>query len=156
MSRRRAAHTRELIPDARYKSVLVAKCINILMRGGKKATSERILYSAMERIGQVLKKSSLEIFEQLVDNVRTSVEVCSRRFGGVNYQIPREISDKRSISLAIKWIVCAANKRKAMAAQDKLYEEMMDAYNNKGAAIKIRDDVHKLAEANRAFAHFRW
>ena len=156
MSRRRAAVRRSVLPDAKYNSVLVAKFINILMRDGKKSIAESIFYHAIEKMANNLKEDPLEIFQQVIDNVRPSVEVCSRRLGGATYQIPREISDYRAVSLAAKWLAIAANKRKNSEIRRKLYEEMLDAYNNRGMAIKMKEEIHKLAEANKAFAHFRW
>ncbi len=156
MSRRRAALRRNVLPDAKYNSVLVAKFINILMRDGKKSIAENIFYYVIEKMAKDLKEDPLEIFQRVIDNVRPSVEVCSRRLGGATYQIPREVSDYRALSLATKWLASAANKRKNSAIRRKLYEEMLEAYNNRGFAIKMKEEVHKLAEANKAFAHFRW
>ena len=156
MSRRRASVKKRLIPDAKYNSFLVSKFINILMYDGKKSIAERVFYGVMEKMSITIKEDPLQVFKRIVDHVRPSVEVCSRRLGGSTYQIPREVSDHRSVSLAIKWIVRSANMRKRHSITRKLYEEMIDAYNERGAAIKIRDEMHKVAEANKAFAHFRW
>lgn len=156
MSRRVAAVKRIILPDAKYNSVLVGKFINFVMRGGKKSVAESIVYFAMKKLGDVLREDPVIIMQQIVSNVRPSVEVCSRRFGGATYQVPREVSDTRSLSLAMKWIVREADKRKDLSMKDKLFEEMCDAYNNRGFAIKVRDDLYKLAATNRAFSHFRW
>ncbi len=156
MSRRKAVAKRVISPDAKYNSVMVAKLINFVMRGGKKAISEDIVYSAIKQAGKKVKGSPLKVFHQVIDNVRPTVEVCARRFGGATYQVPREVSDHRAISLAMKWVVLAARNRKASAMKDKLFEEFCDAYNKRGAAVKMRDDLYKLALANKAFSHFRW
>ena len=156
MSRRRATIRRVVNPDAKYNSVLVGKFINLLMKGGKKSISEKIFYCAIEEAGKKIKEAPLKVFQQVIDNVRPTVEVRARRFGGATYQVPREISDVRALSLAMKWVVNAARKRQALSMKKKLFEEVCDAYNNRGSAIKMRDDLYKLAAANKAFSHFRW
>ncbi|MBQ4874877.1 MAG: 30S ribosomal protein S7 [Rickettsiaceae bacterium H1] len=156
MSRRKTVIKKAISPDSKYNSTLIAKFINLVMKGGKKSISESIIYYAMEISGNKLKENPLKIFQQVISNVRPTVEVCARRFGGATYQVPREASDKRSISLAMRWVINAAKQRKASSMKKKLSEEFCDAYNNRGVAIKMREDLHKLAAANKAFSHFRW
>ncbi len=156
MPRRRKAVKREILPDPKYQSVLVAKFINNLMKQGKKGTSEKLFYDSMEVIEEKIKKDPLEVFNAAVDNVKPLIEVKSRRVGGATYQVPIEVAGKRKQALAIRWIISFARNRSGKSMTDKLASEFMDAYNKEGGAMKKREDTHKMAEANKAFAHFRW
>jgi len=154
--RRRRAERREIPPDPVYGDVLVAKLINKVMWDGKKSIAQKIVYGAFEIIRQKMKKDPLEVFKQAVENVKPVLEVRPRRVGGATYQVPIEVQEPRRTSLALKWIVEAARAKKGKPMKEKLAEEIMAAYNNTGAAIKKKEDTHKMAEANRAFAHYRW
>ncbi len=155
--RRRRAPKREILPDPKFKSVLVAKFINKLMWDGKKSKAQKIFYNALDIIAQRIKNEDpLEVFKQAINNVRPQVEVRPRRIGGATYQIPMEVKTDRSISLAMKWIINFARERKGKSMEEKLALELMDAYKNEGASIKKKEDTHRMAEANRAFAHYRW
>uniref|UniRef100_A0A7C5VKX4 Small ribosomal subunit protein uS7 n=1 Tax=Fervidobacterium thailandense TaxID=1008305 RepID=A0A7C5VKX4_9BACT len=154
--RRRRAEVRVVPPDPIYGEVLVTKMINKVMWDGKKSIAQKIVYGAIEILEQKTGKKGIEIFKQAVENVKPVVEVRPRRVGGATYQVPVEVQEPRRTSLAIRWIVEAARSRRGKPMKEKLAEELLNAYNNTGAAIKKRDDVHKMAEANRAFAHFRW
>ncbi len=156
MPRRRVIARREVIPDPIYNSELVTKFISCMMLRGKKSTSERILYGALEKIQAKTNEEPLKIFKKAVDNVKPVVEVKSRRVGGATYQVPVEVSPFRRNSLSIRWIVNHARNRSEKSMREKLAGEILDAYNNRGNAIKKRDDTHRMAEANKAFAHFRW
>jgi small subunit ribosomal protein S7 len=154
--RRRRAEVRVVPPDPVYGEVLVTKMINKVMWDGKKSIAQKIVYGAIEILEQKTGKSGIEVFKQSVENVKPVVEVRPRRVGGATYQVPVEVQEPRKTALAIRWIVEAARSKKGKPMKEKLAEELLNAYNNTGAAIKKRDDVHKMAEANRAFAHFRW
>ncbi|AFG35494.1 30S ribosomal protein S7 [Fervidobacterium pennivorans subsp. shakshaketiis] len=154
--RRRRAEVRVVPPDPVYGEVLVTKMINKVMWDGKKSIAQKIVYGAIEILEQKTGKSGIEVFKQAVENVKPVVEVRPRRVGGATYQVPVEVQEPRRTALAIRWIVEAARSKKGKPMKEKLAEELLNAYNNTGAAIKKRDDVHKMAEANRAFAHFRW
>jgi len=154
--RRRRAEVRVVPPDPVYGEVLVTKMINKVMWDGKKSIAQKIVYGAIEILEQKTGKSGIEVFKQAVENVKPIVEVRPRRVGGATYQVPVEVQEPRKTALAIRWIVEAARSKKGKPMKEKLAEELLNAYNNTGAAIKKRDDVHKMAEANRAFAHFRW
>jgi len=154
--RRRRAERREIPPDPVYGDVLVAKLINKVMWDGKKSIAQKIVYGAFEIIRQKMKKDPLEVFKQALENVKPVLEVRPRRVGGATYQVPIEVQEPRRTSLALKWIVEAARAKKGKPMKEKLAEEIMAAYNNTGAAIKKKEDTHKMAEANRAFAHYRW
>lgn len=155
--RRKKIIKTELNPDPKYSSVLAAKFINNLMEKGKKSTSQEIFYSALGKAAQNLKKENpLEILEQAIKNTSPLLEVKSRRVGGANYQVPYEVRGKRKEALAIRWIINAARKGKGKAMAEKLAKELMDAFNNTGEAVKKKEDTHRVAEANRAFAHFAW
>ncbi|ANE40627.1 MULTISPECIES: 30S ribosomal protein S7 [Fervidobacterium] len=154
--RRRRAEVRVVPPDPVYGEVLVTKMINKVMWDGKKSIAQKIVYGAIEILEQKTGKSGIEVFKQAVENVKPVVEVRPRRVGGATYQVPVEVQEPRKTALAIRWIVEAARSKKGKPMKEKLAEELLNAYNNTGAAIKKRDDVHKMAEANRAFAHFRW
>ena len=154
--RRRRAEKRELIPDIKFNSELVARMINFLMERGKKSTAQRIVYDAMETIAQKKPDSDpLEIFLQAIENVKPQLEVKSRRVGGATYQVPVEIRPERQVALALRWILDFARGKKG-AMSDTLAAELLEAYENTGNAVKKRDDTHRMAAANRAFAHFRW
>ncbi len=154
--RRRRAPERKVLPDPKYKSELVSKFINGLMLKGKKSKAEKIFYSAMDIIEQKLKKDPLEVFYKAMENVAPVLEVRSRRVGGATYQVPVEVREKRRTSLAIRWLVGFARKRSEHTMAERLANELMAAYKNEGAAIKKKEDTHRMAEANKAFAHFRW
>lgn len=155
--RRRRAEKRELTPDVKYNSELVAKLINMVLRKGKKSKSQSIVYGAMDEInGKQEGREPLEIFMQALENVKPLVVLKSRRVGGANYQIPIEVNDARQVSIALRWIVGFARSRSGKSMKDALASELLDAFNNTGAAVKKRDETHRMAKANRAFAHYRW
>lgn len=156
MSRRNRAKKREIIPDPIHGSTLVTAMVSRLILGGKKATAEKILYGAINNLGEKTGKDGLEVFDQAIQNVKPVMEVKSRRVGGANYQVPIEVRPERAIALALRWIVANARSKKGKAMAERLTDELLDAYNNTGASIKKREDTHKMAEANKAFAHFRW
>ena len=156
MPRRREVTRREILADPKYKSTLVAKFINKVMEKGKKSVAERILYHAMEIIQEKTKEDPLKVFEKSVGNVKPIIEVKSRRVGGATYQVPQEIRPERRTALAIRWLIAYAQERSEKSMEEKLAAELLDAANNRGGAIKKREDVHKMAEANKAFAHYRW
>ncbi|MBO8139611.1 MAG: 30S ribosomal protein S7 [Thermosipho sp. (in: Bacteria)] len=154
--RRRRAEIRKVPPDPIYNDVLVSKLINRVMWDGKKSIAQKIVYKAMEFLAEKTKKEPLEALHQAIDNVRPLVEVRPRRVGGATYQVPIEVQEPRKTSLALRWIVEAARSRKGKPMAEKLGEELVNAFNNTGTAIKKKEDVHRMAEANRAFAHFKW
>ena len=155
--RRRRAEKRPRVPDARYNSVLVTRLVNTILKCGKKSVAERIVYGAIDKIGEKVKeKTPLEVLEQAIENVKPKLETKSRRVGGANYQVPLDVSSERQTSLALRWIVKYASSRKGTAMMQALSAEILDAFNNTGAAVKKREDTHKMAQANRAFAHYRW
>ncbi|HEX68576.1 MAG TPA: 30S ribosomal protein S7 [bacterium] len=155
--RRRRAPKREILPDPKFGSTLVAKFINKLMWDGKKSKAQKIFYEALDIISQRIKNEDpLEVFKQAINNVRPILEVRPRRVGGATYQIPMEVRPERSISLAMKWIIEFARARKGAPMSERLAQEIIDAYRGEGASIKKKEDTHKMAEANRAFAHYRW
>ena len=156
MSRRRVAEKREILPDPKYGDQILAKFINMVMRSGKKSVAERIVYGALDQINQKTKNDSLETFNKALENVRPIVEVKSRRVGGATYQIPVEVRQDRSITLAMRWLVDSSKKRGEKNMGLRLAGELMDAAENRGTAIKKREDTHKMAEANKAFSHYRW
>ncbi|MDE0283788.1 MAG: 30S ribosomal protein S7 [Gammaproteobacteria bacterium] len=157
MSRRREAEKREILPDPKYHNTVLAKFINMVMRSGKKSIAEKIVYGALDQIDNRKKtENSLEVFIQALDNVKPVVEVKSRRVGGATYQIPIEVRAERSITLAMRWLVDAAKNRGEKSMGLRLAGEILDASDNKGTAIKKREDTHKMAEANKAFSHYRW
>lgn len=156
MARRRRAERRQVIPDAKYGSITVAKFINQVMRRGKKNTAEQLVYGALEMIGEKTGEEPLELFEKALGNVKPHLEVKSRRVGGATYQVPMEVSGDRQLSLAFRWIIQFAKGRKGSSMKQALAQELIDAAGNNGAAIKKRDDTHKMAQANKAFAHYRW
>jgi small subunit ribosomal protein S7 len=156
MPRRREVPKREIIPDSRYNSRLVSKFVSCVMQDGKKSVAESIVYGALDILGQKTGESPLAVFEKAMDNVRPHVEVKSRRVGGSTYQVPTEVRPNRRTALAIRWIISYSSKRGEKSMANKLAGEFLDAYNNRGSAVKKREDTHKMAEANKAFAHYRW
>ncbi|CAL4324933.1 30S ribosomal protein S7 [Buchnera aphidicola (Thelaxes suberi)] len=156
MSRRRAIGSRKIVPDPKFVSELLSKFINILMIDGKKTVAEDIVYSALDSLSKKLNKPALEVFESALENVRPTVEVKSRRVGGSTYQVPVEVRLVRRNTLAMRWIIDAARKRNDNSMSLRLYYELQDASENKGLAVKKREEIHKMAEANKAFAHYRW
>ena len=156
MSRKRRAPKKIPVVDPKYKSVVIPKLINSIMFDGKKMTAEKIVYEAIEKIKTKSKDEPITVFNDAINNVRPTVEVRSRRVGGATYQVPVEVKSKRSQALALRWIIDASRKRKDKKMSDKLFNEIYDAYQNKGSAIKKKEDTHKMAESNKAFAHFRW
>lgn len=156
MPRRREVPVRVIIPDAKYNSKLVAKFIASVMRDGKKSVAESLMYKAFDIIEQKTKSEPVKVFEQALDNVRPTIEVKSRRVGGSTYQVPTEIRTSRRTALAIRWLISYARSRSELGFAAKLAGEMMDAANNRGAAVKKKEDTHKMADANKAFAHYRW
>ena len=156
MSRRRAAEKRIVHPDPKFGDHVASKFINNMMFDGKRSIAEHIFYGALEVISQKIGRDSIELFHEALDNVRPSLEVRSRRVGGATYQVPVEVRAERATALAIRWIISAARKRSEKTMKDRLAGEVLDAVNNRGASIKKREDTHKMAEANRAFALYRW
>ena len=156
MSRKRKAPIRKIYPDPKYGSVIISKFINSIMYDGKKTTAEKILYDAMDKIKEKSKEDPIKIFNSAISNVKPNLEVRSRRVGGATYQVPVEVKTNRGQTLALRWLMDATRKRKNKTMAEKLYAEILDASQNKGSAIKKREDVHKMAESNKAFAHFRW
>ena len=156
MPRRKEVTERFVIPDSKYNNKLVAKFIRSIMRDGKKSLAESILYNALDIIESKTKEPPLKVFEQAVDNSRPLIEVKSRRVGGSTYQVPTEIRPSRRTALGIRWIIDFARKRPEKGMSEKLAAELLDAANKRGASIKKKEDTHKMAEANKAFAHFRW
>jgi len=154
--RRAAAVKREVLPDPKYGSRLVSKFINTMMMRGKKSVAERIMYQALAAVEERSKQEALKVFKTALDNVKPAVEVKSRRVGGSTYQVPVEVRPERRTSLAMRWIIAAARRRPERSMAEKLAAELLDAANNRGAAVKKREDTHKMAEANKAFAHYRW
>ena len=156
MPRRGLIARRELQPDPLYNSTLVTKFINSMMYGGKRSTSQRIMYEALGVVQQKTQDDPLKVFKKAVDNVKPSLEVKSRRVGGSNYQVPIEVNTNRRTSLALRWLIGFARKRPERGMVQKLASEFLDAANLRGGAVKKREDTHKMAEANKAFAHYRW
>ena len=156
MPRRRRIEPRKILPDPKFGSELLAKFINVLMVDGKKSTAEAIVYGALETLSQRTGKEALEAFDAALENVRPTVEVKSRRVGGSTYQVPVEVRPTRRTALAMRWVIEAARKRGDKSMALRLANELTDAADNKGSAVKKREDVHRMAEANKAFAHFRW
>lgn len=156
MSRRHAAEKREVLPDAKYGDRVLTKFMNNLMVDGKKSVAERIVYSAFERVEAKLKRSPVEAFHEALDNVKPSLEVRSRRVGGATYQVPVEVRPERREALAIRWLITAAKNRNENTMEERLAGELADAVNGRGTAVKKREDTHKMADANKAFSHYRW
>ena len=156
MSRRRAAEKRTILPDHKFKDLILAKFMNRIMKDGKKSVSEKIVYGAFDIVSKKTDKSPIEYFHDALNNVKPSLEVRSRRVGGATYQVPMEVRPRRAQALAMKWIVDSAIKRNEKTMRERVASEIMDAFNNKGNAVKKREQTHKMAEANRAFSHIRW
>jgi small subunit ribosomal protein S7 len=156
MSRRHRAEKREIIPDAKFGDIVVTKFMNSIMHEGKKSIAEAIVYGSFDTIEQKLRSEPLAVFKQALDNVSPAIEVRSRRVGGATYQVPVEVRPERRQALAIRWIIGAARGRNDKTMVERLSAELMDAANNRGNAVKKREDTHRMAEANRAFAHYRW
>jgi small subunit ribosomal protein S7 len=156
MSRRHAAQKREVIPDPKFNDLVVTKFMNAVMEDGKKSVAERMVYGAFDKMEQKAKANPLDLFRQALENVMPAVEVRSRRVGGATYQVPVEVRTERRQALAIRWLIAAARARNESTLIDKLSGELLDAANNRGTAVKKREDTHKMAEANRAFSHYRW
>jgi small subunit ribosomal protein S7 len=156
MSRKRKAPKKLPVIDPKYKSTIIPKLINSIMYDGKKTIAEKIIYDAIDKIKTKSKDEPLNVFNDAINNIRPTVEVRSRRVGGATYQVPVEVKSKRSQALALRWLVDASRKRKDKNMSDKIFNELYDAYEKKGSAVKKREDVHKMAESNKAFAHFRW
>ena len=156
MSRKKTQPKKVVIPDPIFKSTIIPKLINSIMYDGKKVVAEKIVYEAIEKIKSKTKEEPINVFNEAINNIRPTVEVRSRRVGGATYQVPVEVKSKRAQALAIRWLVDASRKRKDKHMADKIFNELFDAYEKKGSAVKKREDVHKMAESNKAFAHFRW
>ena len=156
MSRRRAAVKREILPDPKFGDKSLAKFINIIMYSGKKSVAEKIVYGALEIVAEKAKGEPVELFNKVIENIRPTVEVKSRRVGGATYQVPVEVRTERQATLGMRWLVDASRKRGEKSMGRRLAGEMMDALENKGSAVKKREDTHRMAEANKAFAHYRW
>jgi small subunit ribosomal protein S7 len=156
MPRRREIPKRDILPDPLFQSQLVTKFVNVVMRDGKKTVAERILYQALEMVRQRTQDDPMKVFKKAVENVKPSVEVKSRRVGGSNYQVPVEVRPSRRLALSMRWIIQNAEKRGEKTMRQKLAGELLDAAENRGGAIKKKEDTHRMAEANKAFAHYRW
>ena len=156
MSRKKRAPKRIFYPDAKYQSLILAKFINFIMYDGKKTSAEKIIYTALDQIKNKTKEDPIKIFNDAINNIRPNLEVRSRRVGGATYQVPVEVKTKRSHALALRWLIDASRKRKDKKMSDRIFNEIYDAYQNRGSAIKKKEDTHKMAESNKAFAHFRW
>ena len=156
MSRRHKAEKRDVLPDPKFGDVVLTKFMNSLMLDGKKSVAERIVYGALEKMEERAKSEALGLFHDALDNVKPAIEVRSRRVGGATYQVPVEVRNERAQALAIRWLITAARKRNETTMVDRLSGELLDAANNRGAAVKKREDTHKMAEANKAFSHYRW
>ena len=156
MSRRRRAVRREVAEDARYGSVELSRFINYVMKDGKKTVAQRVVYAALDLVSQETKREPLEVFSQALENSRPLLEVKPRRVGGATYQVPIEVRPERSEALAMRWLITSARGRGNVAMANKLAQELMDAARSEGAAVKRKDDLHRMAEANRAFVHYRW
>jgi small subunit ribosomal protein S7 len=156
MPRRREIARRDILPDPLYNSQLVTRFVNVVMRDGKKTTSERILYDALETIQQRTQDDPMKVFKRAIENVKPAVEVKSRRVGGSTYQVPVEVRPSRRLALSMRWIIQNAHRRGERTMHQKLAAELMDAAENRGAAIKKKEDTHRMADANKAYAHYRW
>ena len=154
--RRRSAEKRIVNPDPKYHNITLAKMMNVLMYDGKKSVAEQIVYGALDIMEKKLKRNPIELFQEALGKVRPSVEVRSRRVGGATYQVPMEVRDVRSIALAIRWVIIAARARSERTMAEKLAGELLDALADRGNAVKKREETHRMAEANRAFSHFKW
>ena len=156
MSRRHRAEKRQVLPDPKFKDVILSKFMNQIMQDGKKSTAERIVYGALDLVEARAKKDPVEVFHEALEAISPAVEVRSRRVGGATYQVPMEVRPDRKVALAMRWLISAARSRNETTMVERLSGELMDASQNRGSAVKKREDTHKMAEANRAFAHYRW
>lgn len=156
MPRRREVPKREILPDPLYKSQLITKFVNVVMKDGKKTVAEKLLYDALEIIRERTEEDPVKLFKKAIDNVKPAVEVKSRRVGGSTYQVPIEVRPSRRLALSMRWLILSAKKRSEKTMDMRLANEFMDAAQNRGSAIKKKDDTHRMAEANKAFAHYRW
>ena len=156
MSRRHKAEKREVNPDPKFNDLIVSKFMNSIMRQGKKSVAERIVYCALDKMQTKARSNPVQLFHQALENVMPAVEVRSRRVGGATYQVPVEVRNERRQALAIRWLITAARSRNENTMEERLSGELLDAANNRGTAVKKREDTHKMAEANRAFSHYRW
>jgi small subunit ribosomal protein S7 len=156
MSRRRVSQKRELVPDPRFGSETLARFVNMLMNSGKKSVAERVVYGALDQIQSKTSQQSLDVLHKALDNVQPLVEVKSRRVGGATYQVPVEVRPSRRVALAMRWLIDSARKRSEKGMVAKLAAELLDAHENRGSAVKKREDTHRMAEANKAFSHYRW
>jgi small subunit ribosomal protein S7 len=156
MARRREAQKREILPDPKHNSTLVSRFISVILKDGKKSIAERICYGAFDIIKEKTGSEPLKVFKTAIDNVKPLVEVKPRRVGGATYQVPMEVRPHRKIALAFRWIVSYARQRKEKTMRERIAAELLDAYNNTGSSVKKKEDAHRMAEANRAFAHYRW
>jgi len=156
MSRKKRAPKRISYPDTKYGSLILSKFVNFMMYDGKKAAAEKIIYDSLDKIKEKTKNDPIKIFNDAINNIKPNLEVVSRRVGGATYQVPVEVRAKRGQTLALRWLLEATRKRKNKTMSDKLFNELMDASQRKGSAIKKREDTHKMAESNKAFAHYRW
>ncbi|MDI6802194.1 MAG: 30S ribosomal protein S7 [Thermodesulfovibrionales bacterium] len=156
MARRRVAEKREILPDPKYNSKLVSRFISIILQDGKKSVVEKVFYGALDIIKEKTGSDPLKVFKAAVDNVKPTLEVKPRRVGGATYQVPIEVKANRKVALALRWIAGYTGQRKEKTMQERLAAELLDAYNNTGSSIKKKEDTHRMAEANRAFAHYRW
>ncbi|MDE0970583.1 MAG: 30S ribosomal protein S7 [Planktomarina sp.] len=156
MSRRHAAEKRTVLPDAKYGDLVLTKFMNNLMLDGKKSIAERIVYGALERVETKVKRAPIEMFHEALENIKPSVEVRSRRVGGATYQVPVEVRPERREALAIRWLIIASRKRNENTMEERLAGELLDAVQSRGSAVKKREDTHKMADANKAFSHYRW
>ena len=156
MSRRHQAEKRDILPDAKYGDEIITRTINLIMKDGKKSAAERIFYGAMERVEKKLRRSPVEAFHDALNNLKPEVEVRSRRVGGATYQVPCPVRPERQQALAIRWLISFARKRGERTMEERMTGELLDILENRGGAMKKREETHKMAEANRAFAHYRW
>tara|TARA_Y100000996_G_scaffold147526_1_gene113589 strand:- start:120 stop:590 length:471 start_codon:yes stop_codon:yes gene_type:complete len=156
MSRKKTQPKKIVTPDPKFNSLIIPKLVNSIMYDGKKVIAEKIIYDAIDKIKTKTKEEPINVFNEAINNIKPTVEVRSRRVGGATYQVPVEVKSKRAQALAIRWLVDSARKRKDKNMSDKIFNELYDAYEKKGSAVKKREDVHKMAESNKAFAHFRW
>ena len=156
MARRREAQKREVIPDSKYDDILVGRFVNNVLRQGKKSLAEKVVYTALDNIAEKTKEDPLKVFHKAIENTSPLLEVRSRRVGGATYQVPVEVREKRRVALSIRWLINNAKGRSGRSMAEKLTAELLDAYGNQGGAIKKKEEVHRMAEANKAFAHYRW
>ena len=156
MSRRHAAEKRSILPDAKFGDLVLSKFMNNLMLDGKKSLAERIVYGALQRVESKVKRAPVELFHEALENIKPSVEVRSRRVGGATYQVPVEVRPERREALAIRWLITASRKRNENTMEERLAGELLDAVQSRGNAVKKREDTHKMADANKAFSHYRW